>query len=381
MRNGSVYLDNNASTRVREEVLAAMLPWFTESWGNASSSIHSAGRAARAAIDNARNEVAAFLRCESDEVIFTSGASEANALAIGGARPGGRPPDRVVTADIEHQSVLSSCFLAQDGGAVLDVVRVSAGGYVSEAALAQLPLTQRSIVSVQWVNNETGAINPIADIGGVVKGRGALLHVDAAQAPGKADIDLQSIPIDLLTISGHKFHGPKGIGALFVRRGTPLEPLIRGGHQERGRRAGTENVPAIAGLGEACRLARLEGSSHRATIGALRDRLERRLRDEVPGTIVIKPAGPRADNTSICAWDGLSNRALLRALDAAAICAASGSACTSESDGPSHVLRAMNVEPSVARSAIRISFGRDNTEEETDYVVDTLAEVVEHLRS
>lgn len=380
MRQRPVYLDNNASTRVREEVLAAMLPWFTESWANPSSTVHSAGRAARAAIENARYEAAALLGCEPDELIFTSGASEANALAIGGARPGGTPPERIATADIEHRSVLSSCMLAQDRGIKMEVAQVSAGGFVSAAALAALPLDERTIVTVQWVNNETGAINPIDEIARLVKSRGALLHVDGAQAPGNVDVDLRAVPIDLLTVSAHKIHGPKGVGALFARRGTPLEPFIRGGQQERGRRAGTENVPAVVGFGEACRLLRLADPSERARIGALRDRLELRLQREIPGTRVIGPAGARVHNTTVCAWEGLSNRDILHALDAASIYAASGSACTTESAGPSHVLRAMGIPPAVARSAVRFSFGRENVQEEVEYVVEVMVDTVGQLR-
>ena len=380
MRERPVYLDNNASTRVRDEVLAAMMPWFTENWANPSSTVHAAGRAARAAVENARNEVAALLRCEPDELIFTSGASEANTLAIGGARPGGAPPERIVTADIEHRSVLSSCMLTQDRGTIMDIVHVSAGGFVTADALAALPLDERTIVTVQWVNNETGAINPIEEIARQVKSRGALLHVDASQAPGRLDIDLCSVPIDLLTVSAHKFHGPKGVGALFVRSGTPLEPFIRGGHQERGRRAGTENVPEVVGFGEACRLVKLADPSERTRVGTLRDWLELRLQREIPGTIIIRPAGARVQNTTVCAWEGLNNREILHALDAASIYAASGSACTTESAGPSHVLRAMGVPPSVARSAVRFSFGRENTEEDVDYVVETMVAIVSHLR-
>lgn len=376
-----IYLDHNASTRVHPSVLEAMLPWFRENWANPSSTVHQLGRAAHAAVDNARNEVAALLGCEPDEVIFTSGASEANALAIGGARPASRPPDCIVTADIEHRSVISSCLLAQDRGIPLEILRVGADGFISSKAIAKLPLTDRSVVSLQWVNNETGAINPVAAIAAAVKARGALLHIDAAQAAGKIDIDLQQLPVDLLTISAHKFYGPKGIGALFVRRGTPLEPLIRGGHQEGGRRAGTENVPAVVGFGETCRLAREEAAiADRARIAGLRDELERRLAAALPDTLFLRSRGERVGNTTVCAWEGLSNREILRALDRASICAGSGSACTSESNGPSHVLRSMGITPSVAGSAVRFGFGRDNAADELPYIVDAIIAAVSHLR-
>jgi cysteine desulfurase len=380
MRENLVYVDNNASTRVRAEVMAAMLPWFTQSWANPSSTIHASGRAARSAVEQARGEVAALLGCEDEELIFTSGASEANALAVGGVRPAGKGPVCIITSDIEHRSVLSAAYLAEERGAKLVIVPVGEAGYVSAASLAELPIETGTLVSLQWVNNETGAVNPIAQIAQLVKDRGGLLHVDAAQAPGKIEIDLRHIPIDLLTISAHKFYGPKGAGALFIRRGTPLEPLIRGGHQERGRRAGTENVPGIVGLGEACRLVRLEGATARSLTTELRNLFEQTLKARLPQTIFIEAATDRVGNTTVCAWDGLSNRDILRDLDAASICAASGSACTSEATGTSHVLRAMKVPSSVAHSAVRISFGRDNTLEEAAYVAGVLIRVVTELR-
>lgn len=380
MSDRVIYVDNNASTRPRDEVLAAMLPWFTQNWANPSSSNHAMGRAARRAIDNARGEVAQLVGCHPDEIVFSSGASEANALAIYGARPGGAAPRRILTSDIEHHSVLSSCHVVNDRGSEMSMVPVASDGYVTEAAILAAAPGPGTLVSLQWVNNETGAINPMDRIAPAVKERGAMIHADAAQAPGKIVIDVRSVPVDLLTISAHKFHGPKGVGALFVRRGTPIEPLIRGGGQERRRRAGTENVPGVVGLGEACRLLRRDGAVARERITELRDRLEQGLLARCEETIVIRPNGPRAGNTSVCAWEGLENRELLRALDAASIYAASGSACTSDVAGPSHVLKAMNIDANIAQSAIRFSLGRDNTPEEIDAVIEATAAAVSRLR-
>jgi len=377
----TVYLDNNATTRVDARVVAAMLPFFTEFFGNASST-HEFGAAVAPAMKAARQQVQTLLGAEFDhEVIFTSGGTESDTTAILSALDAFPDRSEVVTTVVEHPAILNLCqHLEKCGRAKVHFIGVDAGGKLDLDAFRAALSERTALVSVQWANNETGVIFPVEELAQLAKQAGALFHTDAVQAVGKIPLALKGSSIDMLSLSGHKLHGPKGIGALYVKKGVKLHPLFRGGKQERGRRAGTENIPGIIGLGAAAELAAQNLEAEIARIKALRDRLEAGISAAIPHCRINGGGEPRLPNTCNVAFDHAEGEAILHHLDKAGIAASSGSACASGSMEPSHVLRAMQVPPLALQGAIRFSLSRDNSEAEIFRVLEILPEIVEKTR-
>ena len=352
-----IYLDHAATTPVRAEVLEAMLPYLGARFGNPSS-MHRWGREARVALDEARERVAAVLHARTDEICFTSGGTEGDNLALIGAwRALGDKRPAVVSTPFEHKAVLAAVHqIAKEGGEER-FARVTRLGLIDDGDFARLVDDSAAVVSVMWVNNEIGTIQDVPNLAATAKSRGALVHTDAVQAFGKIDIDLSRLPIDLLTISGHKVGAPKGIGATFVRRGTPLEPLFHGGTQDRGRRPGTENVAACVGLACAAELVVAERENESARLRALRDELERAIVAAIPDAMIHGKGAPRVGHILSVSVPGIDSESLLMALDLQGVACSAGSACQSGSVAPSHVLAAMGVRPDLASAAIRMSLG------------------------
>jgi cysteine desulfurase len=374
-----IYLDNNATTMVAPEVLEAMLPFFSERYGNPSS-MHRFGGAVRADVEGARAEVAELLGAASpSEIVFTGGGSEGDNLAIRGTLEALAGKKRhIVTTRVEHPAVRETCRHLQKLGYRLTELGVDVSGALDLDELAAAVTPDTALVSIMWANNETGVVFPIEKAAEIVKARGAVFHTDAVQAAGKLEVDLKKVPIDLLSISGHKLHAPKGIGALYVRRGTKIVPLVMGGHQEGGKRAGTENVAAIVGLGVACGLATQHRVEETKRIKALRDRLEAGILSRCKQTQVN--GRNRLPNTLNVSFEFVEGEAILMMLDDFGIAASSGSACASGSLEPSHVMRAMGIPFTAAHGSIRFSLSRYNTEEEVDFVVDKIPAIIERLR-
>jgi len=375
-----VYLDHNATTQVRPDVLEAMLPYFSEHYGNASS-VHAFGQEARAAVEDARAQVAAFLNASPAEIILTGGGTEADNLAvIGGARACASKGKHIVTTSIEHDAVRHAADLLEHEG--FQVTRVAPGpdGRVTPESIEAALRPDTTLVSVMASNNETGVIQPMAEIGAICAKRGVVFHTDAVQAAGKIPIDVSAWQATLATITAHKFYGPKGAGALYVRRGFKCTPLQVGGEHERGRRAGTENVPAIVGLGKACEVATADLATYVPKIAALRDRLEAGLTERVPNIVRHGAAAQRVCNTAHVSFVGAEGEHLILSLDMKGIAVSSGAACKSGSSHPSHVLLAMGVPANVAQAAVRFSLGRCTTDAEIDRVLDIVPGVVEKLR-
>jgi cysteine desulfurase len=375
-----VYLDNNATTRVAPEVVGAMLPYFTEQYGNASSA-HSFGVAVGHAIKSARRAVQGLLGSEHEhEIVFTSGGTEANNTAILSALATQRGRDEIVTTAVEHPAVLALCkHLGDTRGVKVNLVPVDALGRVDVAAYRAALGPRTAIASVMWANNETGTISPVKELAALARAAGALFHTDAVQAVGKVPVDVQAAGVDMLSLSGHKFHGPKGMGALFVRKGTRLDPMMRGGRQERTRRAGTENVPGIVGLGAAAELASAGMEARETRVRGLRDRLETALL-ELEGTGLVGDPEHRLPNTTNVTFEYLESEAILVHLDRAGIAASSGSACASGSLEPSHVLRAMKIPHTAAHGAVRFSLSRYTGEADIDRVLGVLPGILGKLR-
>lgn len=377
-----VYLDNNATTRIAPEVLREMMPYLTEHYGNPSS-MHSFGGEAADGLEPARARVAALLGAESPaEIVFTGGGSESDNLAIVGTLRANPAKRHLVTTAVEHPAVLGLCRELQSRqGYEVTYLPVDEQGELDLEDLRAALRPDTAIVSIMAANNETGVVFPSEAIGRIVKEAGVVYHVDAVQAAGKLPLDMRSSTIDLLSLSGHKLHAPKGVGALYVRRGTKLRPLIVGGHQERGRRAGTENVAGIVALGKACELAAGLRERENARVRALRDRLESRLLADIPDSQRNGHAERRLPNTSNISFRYIEGEGILLLLDRAGIAASSGSACTSGSLEPSHVLKAMGVPFTLAHGSIRFSLSRYTTEQEIDYVAAVLPRIVERLRA
>jgi len=374
-----VYLDNNATTRVLPEVAEAMLPFLTEHYGNPSS-IHRFGSAVGERLTVAREQVGNLIgAADPIEIIFTSCGTEGDNAAIRGmleARPNKR---HIVTTQVEHPAVLGLCQHLEKKGYRVTWLSVDENGGLDVEELGSALTDDTALVSVMWANNETGVIFPIEQIGAIVKAKGIPLHVDAVQAAGKIHLKVKDLPVDLMTISGHKFYAPKGIGALYVKRGLTFPPFMIGGHQERNRRGGTENVPGIIGMGKAAEVASSRIDSDAARIGGLRDQLESLLLRSCPGSRVNGDAQKRLPNTCNISFPYLEGESILVLLDQQGICASTGSACTAGSAEPSHVLRAMKVPPDWLQGAVRFSLGRFNTEEEIDYVNEKMPAIVQRL--
>jgi len=377
-----VYLDNNATTPVLPEVLDAMRPYYAEHFGNASS-IHHHGQETRAAVERARESVATLLGCRSAEIVFTSGGTEADNLAIFGLTQSG---DHVITSTVEHHAVLNSCKHLAGKGIEVTYLPVDGRGVVDPDDLRRALRPNTKLITIMYANNETGVIQPVEEFGKICAEADVYFHTDAVQAASKIPIRVNDIGCDLLSISGHKFHAPQGVGALYVRKGTRLEPLLYGGSHERSRRAGTENVPGIVGLGKAAELATkgLAKGEDRNT-AALRDRLERAILG------IVKSAGvngadlngksvPRVPNTTNIYFDFIEGEALIIALDLKGLALSTGAACSSGAIEPSHVLTAMGLRPDRARASIRFSLGKQNTAEDVDFAIQLVPASVERLR-
>jgi cysteine desulfurase len=378
----STYFDHNATTPVAPEVVAAMAEALASTFGNASS-VHAYGQRAKAAIDDARTSVATLIGAEPAEVVFTAGGTEADNFALRGAAEAleARGRKRLVTSTIEHEAVLNTCRHLARRGHDWATVPVTTDGVVTTAALEGVLNAETAIVSVMHANNEIGTIQPVADLAAMARAHGAMFHTDAVQTVGKVQVDVRALGVDLLSLSAHKFNGPKGVGALWIRRGVRLAPILTGGRHERNRRAGTENVASIVGLGIAARLALQHLSEEAGRLEALRDRLERGILRTVPGTIVNGGGAARVPNTTNISFTGVEAESLLIALDLEGVAVSTGSACSSGSLEPSHVLKAMHLPSGRAHNAIRFSLGAGNTAEQVDRVVGLLPAVVEKLRS
>lgn len=379
MRDKMIYFDNNATTGVAPEVLEAMLPFLKEEYGNPSSMYRFAGRSEEA-LATSRGQVASLLGAQPEEILFTSCGTESDSTAIMSALNSQPEKKHFITTRVEHPAVLSLGQYLQKKGYAVTFLDVDDKGRLDLNALSAAITKDTALVSIMYANNETGNIFPIPEIGALCKERRVLLHVDAVQAVGKVPIDLATLPVDYLALSGHKLHAPKGVGALYVRRGAPFRPFLRGGHQERGRRAGTEAVPNVVALGAACDLAAKHIGEENTRVRALRDDLEKRLLSTVSESILNGDPVNRLPNTLNISFKYIEGEAILLMLDQYGICASSGSACTSGSLEPSHVLRAMGVPFTYAHGSVRLSLCRYNTQEEVDFVAETLPGIITRLR-
>ena len=380
-----IYLDYNATTPVDPAVLEAMLPYLGENFGNAGS-VHSPGQRARAGVDAARESIAALLGAKSSEIVFTSGGTEADNLAIFGAVASSvKPRKHVITTTIDHHAVLDSCHELERQGMEVTYVPVSRApgreGIVDPDDIRRALRPETVLISVMHANNELGTIQPIEEIGRIAADARVCFHCDAVQSAGKLPLDVNRLGVDLLSISAHKFYGPKGVGALYVRSGTPLAPRFYGGHAERDRRPGTENVPGIVGLGKAAEIARRLLAQDAARLGALRDRLETSLLERIPAVRVNGDRARRVPSTSNLTFPGAAGEALLIALDLEGIACSTGAACSSGSTEPSHVLTAIGLSRDDGRSSLRFSLGRPTTAEEIDRAIQIIPAVVERLRA
>src|SRR5215470_6826837 len=372
-----VYLDNNATTPILPEVFEAMRPYFLERFGNASS-IHHHGQETRAAVEDARESVAELLGCTASEVVFTSGGTESDNLAVAGWVAAG---DHVITSGIEHHAVLNACRHLEKIGCEVTVLPVDGRGLVDPDDVSRALRPNTKLISIMMANNETGVLQPVEEIGKIASGAQILFHTDAVQAAAKIPIHVRQIGCDALSISGHKIHAPQGVGALYVKKGTRIQPLFHGGRHERSRRAGTENVPGIVALGKAAQLAR-RGSERGADkeIAGLRDRLERGILATVDEAGVNGDGAPRVPNTTNIRFDHIEGESLVIALDLKGLAVSTGAACSSGAIEPSHVLIAMGLEPQRARASIRFSLGKQNTPHEVEYARALVPETVARLR-
>lgn len=374
-----VYLDNNATTPTDPRVVKAMLPYFHEISGNPSS-IHSAGHKARHAVENAREKISLLLGCRTDEIYLTSGGTESDNIAIKGASFAQNKRKKIVTSAIEHHAVLAVCEYMQKFGFELVIVPVDKYGIVDLDFLRRAVDEHTLLVSIMHANNEMGTIEPVGEISAIAHRHGAMFHTDAVQTVGKIPIDTNNLKMDMLSLSGHKFYGPKGVGALYVRRGIRFDSLVHGGHHERSKRAGTENVPGIVGLGAACEIAMREMTSEELRIKALRDRLWQGIVEKIPKVSLNGHPTKRLSGTLNFSVEYVEGESMLLKLDLEGICASSGSACTSGSLEASHVLIAMGVPHVLAHGSLRFSLGRFNTDEDVEKVISVLPGIVEKLR-
>jgi cysteine desulfurase len=372
-----IYLDNNATTPVLPEVLEAMRPYFGEHFGNASS-IHHHGQETRAAVERARDSVASLLGCRAAEVVFTSGGTEGDNLAIAGLTKAG---DHVITSSIEHHAVLYACKHLEDTGCEVTYLPVDGCGVVNPDDVRRALRPNTRLISIMMANNETGVLQPVEEIGKIAAEADGYFHTDAVQAAGKVPIDVKRIGCHALSISGHKMHAPQGVGALFVRKGTRLQPLFYGGRHERSRRAGTENVPGIVALGKAAELA-MQGFERRddTKMSAMRDRLQQGILAQVAEAGVNGDGAPRVPNTASIYFDHIDGEAVVIALDLKGLAVSTGSACSSGAIEPSHVLTAMGLRGDRARASIRFSLGKQNTAEDVDLALALVPETIARLR-
>ncbi len=376
----TIYLDNNATTRVAPEVIEAMMPYFGEYYGNPSS-MHTFGGQVGNAVKEAREHVAALIGAQPEEILFTSCGSESDNTAIMSALQSQPQKKHIVTTRVEHPAVLNLAQHLEHNGYEVTYLPVDFKGRIDMDAYAEALRKDTAIVSVMFANNEVGNVYPIQQMAEIAKEKGVVFHTDAVQAVGKVAMDMNTLPVDYLALSGHKLHAPKGIGALYIRKGTRYRPFLRGGHQERGRRAGTENVPYFIALGKAAQMAKEHMAIENKELVRLRDMLENGLTNAIPDSVVNGDTASRLPNTSSIAFKNIEGEAILLMLDRLGICASSGSACTSGSLEPSHVLRAMGIPFTYAHGSIRFSLSRYTTEEEVLFVIKEMPAVVERLRA
>ena len=375
----TIYLDNNATTKVADEVLEAMLPYFTQLYGNPSS-MHAFGGQVGQRIRDAREQVAALLGASSEEIVFTSCGTESDNSAIRSALLTRPDKKHIVISRVEHPAVHALCSHLSTQGYKITELPVDKNGILDLENLEKSLTPDTAIVSLMWGNNETGVIFPVEEAARMAHEKGILFHTDAVQTTGKIPINMKNNLIDMLSISGHKLHAPKGIGVLYIRRGTKFSPFLIGGHQEKGRRGGTENTAGIIGLGKACELAAKNMDRENTRVKHLRDKLEQELLKKIPNSRVNGDGANRLPNTTNISFEYVEGEAILLLMNELGICASSGSACTSGSLQPSHVLRAMGVPFTMAHGSIRFSLSVYNTEEEVDFVIEKMPSIVERLR-
>ena len=377
----TVYLDHSATTPVHPDVVEAMLPFFTEEYGNASS-IHRFGRNARVAVDEAREKVARLLNAQDQEIYFTSGGTEGDNLAIKGVAWALRDKgDHIITSQIEHEAVLNTCRYLERNGFEVNYLPVDQYGMVDPTDVRKAITDKTILISVMHANNEVGTIQPIAEIGAMARQREILFHTDAVQTVGKLPVDVKALSVDLLSMSGHKFYGPKGVGALYMRKGAKIQPLAHGGHHENWKRAGTENIPGIVGMAKAMEICYQELDIVSKKESQLRDALQKGIQETIADVRFNGHPTQRLPGSLSACFQALEGEALILSLDLKGVAASTGSACSSGSLEPSHVLKAMGVPIEIAHGSARLTLGRGNTQEEIDYVLEVLPQIVDRLRS
>ena len=377
----SIYFDNAATTKLDEQVLQAMLPYLKANYGNAST-IYKLGRDAKIAIEDSRGKIAIVLNCKPSEIYFTSGGSESDNTAIKGiARANRAKGNHIITSKIEHPAVLETCKDLEKEGFEVTYISANENGFINLEELKNSIKSTTTLITIMFANNEIGTIQPIEEIGKIAKENNIYFHTDAVQAIGNLKINVQELNIDSLSLSGHKFYGPKGIGVLYVKSGVNFEKYISGGHQERNKRAGTENVAGIVGLGKAIELAYSNLNEHNAKIKELRDYYVEKVKEKIPNIRINGDMEHRLSGNSNISFEHIQGESLLLNLDLKGICASSGSACASGSLNPSHVLLSIGLSKEIAKASLRISIGKDNTKEEVDYLVESLVEIVNRLRT
>lgn len=376
----NIYFDNAATTKLDDEVLNEMIPYLKENYGNASS-IYKLGRESRKAVEDSREKIAKVLNCKPEEIYFTAGGSESDNTAIKGiARANKNKGNHIITSKIEHPAVLETCKELEKEGFEVSYISVDENGILNIEELKKSIKPETILITVMFANNEIGTIEPIKEIGKIAKENNIYFHTDAVQAVGSVKIDVQELNIDSLSLSGHKFYGPKGIGALYVRKGVRFEKYISGGHQEKNKRAGTENVAGIVGIGKAIELAYMNLEEHNKKIKELRDYYIKQVKEKIPYIKINGDMESRLPGNSNISFRFIEGEGLLLNLDLKGICASSGSACTSGSLDPSHVLLAIGLPHEIAHGSLRITIGKYNTKEEIDYLVESLVEIVGRLR-
>lgn len=376
-----VYLDHNATTPLRPEVLQAMLPYFSEKFGNASS-IYGSGQEAKVALEEAREKVAEILGASPSEIFFTSGGTESDNLALKGTAFGNRKKGKhIIISRIEHPAVLESCKFLEKEGFEVTYLPVDSQGFVHPEDLRKTIRENTTLVSIMHANNEVGTIQPIEELSKVTEEKGAYFHTDAVQTVGKIPMNLQRLNVDMLSLSGHKIYGPKGVGALYIRKGVRITPWAHGGHHERSRRAGTENVPAIVGFSKALELLNEKREKHNQHLRNLTETFYGKLVESIPDVILHGDLNRRIPSTLSLSFKGVEGESVILSLDMKGVAVSTGSACSSGTLEPSHVLSAMGVAPEIAQGAIRFSFGKDNSMEDVEYVAGILPEIVSRLRS
>jgi cysteine desulfurase len=376
----TIYLDHSATTPVDPEVLGAMMRYFANHYGNPSS-IHGFGQEAKRAVDEARGQVAALIGADPEEIVFTGGGTEADNMALMGTAFAG-PPGRnhIITSAIEHHAVLNTCKYLETRGYVVTYLPVDSQGVVSPEDVQRTITEKTFLITIMHANNEVGTLEPVAEIAFMARGRGILVHTDAVQSVGKIPVNVNDLGADLLSLAGHKLYGPKGTGALYVRRNTPIQPILFGGHQESGRRTGTENVPGIVGLGKACEIAARDLPGQMDRLQNLRNRLEKRIMEKITDVCVNGHAFRRLPHVLSISFRSITGDAVVRELDKQGVAASAGAACTAETIRLSHVLEAMQIPKDVAMGTVRFSLGKGNTETQIDHAAHVLPEIIDKLR-